>query len=190
MKVLYPETGFMIMMFLENEKSKVIIPFDTMYATAKQGILALEHYQKRIENFTGKRKITGVTIIQLKYGKEFDLKKEYWKGKHDKDLWRYKIKSNLDFLSKPRLYQYMVVPCNFDDKTKEWKLAVSNPFFITDDNDTMEKYILASNEYVDPRAKNAATYTVEKMWGMNWKTREIKEVDTEMLDEVPREMIN
>ena len=190
MKVPYPETGFMMMVFFGVEKSEYIAPLDIMYKTAKLGILALEQYQKMLEKESDGKKVIGVTIIQMKFRKEIELKREYWTNPVNEDPWRCKFASNLKFLDNPRLYQYMVLPRYFDEKLKEWKLAVANPFFITDDNDTIEKYILASDENVDERAKNAATYTVEKMWGMNWKTKEMKEVDLGKIGEIEPEMVN
>ena len=190
MKVDYPETAFIIMMFLGKKKTELIVPLDLIYETAKKGILALERNQKRIEKFPGKRKIIGATIIQMKLKQLIELKPQYWANSIKNEFMRFKIFNNLDFLSDPKLYQYMVVPRSFDEKTKEWSIAVSNPFYLSDDNSAIVNYILSSDQAVDPRAKHAATYVVEKMWGMNWKTKEVQEVDPEMISEVSKELIN
>lgn len=191
MEVEYPETAYMIMMFLGKVGPEIVAPLDPIYETAKQGIMGLERNQKKIEKIDGKMKIIGATIIQMKFRKEIELKREYWTKSSNENLWRYKLFNNMDFMKNPKLYQYMVVPSHFDDKIKEWKLSVSNPFFISDDNDAIEKYILASNEGVDERAKSAATYTVEKMWGINWETKEVKEVEDDfMMDEIKKEEMN
>jgi len=190
MEVKYPETAYMIMMFLGKEKPEAIIPMVLIYETAKQGLLALERDQKRIEKKSGKKKIIGVIIVQMKLKKLIEMKREYWTNPVKNKFVEFKVFNDLDFLSNPKLFQYMVVPMFFDEKTKEWYLAVSNPFYISDDNRAIENYILTSDEAVDPRAKNAATYVVEKMWGMNWKTKTMKEVNTGMVGEIPKEMIN
>lgn len=179
-------------MFLDGGKKEesLIIPYDMVYETAKQGIMALEISQKRIEKLPGKRKIVGASIIQMKLLKKIDLKKEYWSQPTNKEMWRYRLSRYNNFMKNPDLYQFLILPRGYNEKTKECRLAASVPFYISDDNEVIEKYMGLSNETVSERAKQVATYTVERMWGMNWETKVTREVEDWRTSGKSQEILN
>ncbi|MCX6726356.1 MAG: hypothetical protein NTY75_00875 [Candidatus Shapirobacteria bacterium] len=175
MEPVFPETAFMVMMFVGRKKGiEIIVPMDLIYDTVKQAIMAVERNEKMLLK-KYKNKVFGLAVFEMKLRKRIELKKEYWgKGVHRGNDYFMKIN---EFMKNPGLYQYLVLPRSYDDKLKEWRNAVSLPFFISDDDTKMINYFKTSDEGVDERAKWAATYTTGKEFGINWETKAIKEVD-------------
>lgn len=163
------------MMFVsKKDTSKFILPMNSIYKTQNEAILSVKNYEQMIRKKSG-YKIIVLAIFQIGLKKLIKHKKNFWKNP-TVDFNEYnKVRSYINFLKEPRLYQILVVPSFYDENYKQWSLSVAEFFYVSNNNELINKFMKASKEPVDERATNSATYVVDKLSIVNWTTNDINQ---------------
>jgi len=77
-------------------------------------------------------------------------------------------------MSQPGLHEVLILPQKWEAPKKNWKLAVSIPFYRGEDEELIYRFIKYSRDVVDIRSKSAAIYTIGKAYRFWRETGELK----------------
>jgi len=186
----FPQSGFLISVFFRDAENgmKFLYPMIPLFASIDQAVKYVERDEKRYI----KRRIFpyGAAVYKLVCQDRLPLKKEYW-TKTTGEIGSYeRMMAFLELSKHPLLYRVVVVPRYYDKKIKDFNYAVAHPFYVSSDNRPLEMYMLKSQMPVDEKAKSAAIYGIEEVFGWGWESKKLKKVDGSNVLGVDREEIN
>lgn len=115
-------------------------------------------------------------IIPATFSSLFELKKEFWDNPTVPYSGDVRQKAFIPLLSHPTLYQLLVLPYYFDEKTNIWQFAASLPLPAQTPQETITRFMMTSDAVVDPRAQYAAIYDLATPIRFNWKTKTAESV--------------
>lgn len=113
------------------------------------------------------------TIVPITFHSLFPLRKEFWKSPTQHYDSNDRIKLLIQAISKYELYKLLVTPST-ENNFKNVSAAI--PFYLSADNSLVEKFMLTSDWPVDPEAKYAAFYLLNKPKIFNWKTKQLSDI--------------
>lgn len=121
-----------------------------------------------------------VMLIPITLQKLYPLKKEFWtKSKKEGDF-QERIYAFVPALAHLNLYKLLVTPFNYIKKLNHWEFSALYPFSVFSDDSEIEKYMYASKEIVEIKAKYAAIYSFGIPKRLNLETGEVTEVEKEI----------
>lgn len=176
---VFPETAYMLFLFILHKDELIgVIPLDSIYATtamASEGVIqSVKQFETIDHSITVPEECL---LIPLTRKSEYPLKKEFWEKPAISYNSQMRVKTFSSVIEYPSFYSLLVTPYVYDDKTNEWHFSAALPLIDPDDTKTIEHFMITSDHVVEPRAKNAAIYTMGKKLRFNWETKEIKPFD-------------
>lgn len=176
----FPKKAFLLFLFiLQEDKVLSTIPMESIYTTPRNAAKAV---LELIQNL--RYSDTTITIpeesllLPLNYRSVVKLKKGYL----NEPKFSYDSQNRLNMFNKvlnyPGLYSLLVTPFSYDDNLNKWHFNATLPILSHIKRTRVEGFMHKSNQKVEPRAKYAAIYQIEKKLRFNWQTCKIKEFDS------------
>lgn len=113
------------------------------------------------------------TLVPVTFHSLFPLRKEYWSDPTQHYDAQDRIKLLISAISHFAMYKLLVTPY-IENNIRS--VAAAIPFFLSEGNKLIEKFMLTSDWPVDEQAKNAAFYLFDKPKSFNLKTKEIADI--------------
>lgn len=177
----FPKKAFMVALFFSTEKvplmtlplSGVSTSIDNVSRTVTDFLEGLKK-----NKYGSKAEIINMAIlVPITFQKLVPLKKEFW-HKHTNDpKFLDKITAFAPALSYPNLYKLLVLPSGYIENLNHWEFSAAFPFSVFSDDPEIEKFMFASKDVVEIKAKYAALYSFENPKKLNLKTGEVSEIE-------------
>lgn len=167
----FPQYAF-ICTLIFNKEDKIRGPFflNQIYTNLKELGTEVKKIAGDLAKKPGWHVEENVLITEITYERQYPLKREYWV----KPILDYNFESrdqNLEAaLLKSEMHFLLITPSLYLDKDKLWYLTAPIAFLKSATDETIEKFMLASNWPVEERAKHAAIYEFGKDLLYNWQT--------------------
>ena len=177
----YPQWAYMAVAFIGDDNgAKALFPLDHIYESKREVVSVLKINDEYIKK--GNFKLFGALVYKIKLNRLIPHKKQYWENPVSDYKGQARTKMFLNMVTDPKLFQLLVVPRRFDKDFKIWKLAVAIPFYKGEDNKLIETFMMTSKEQVDITSKHSATYTLEKVFRIDWNSKTFVKVDKVLLE--------
>lgn len=166
-EIKYPETLYISCVKLLTKSGRRIPYF--LYQSIPGRKETLKDSKQIISQF---RKNSGSLdngiLIKIKLDKLFQLKKEFWENPRIETDFIERASAFVDLTFHSQFYKILVVPR--PNKNSGELLSVVYPFLRSVSKEDIELFMRSSKECVDPSAKYAAFYLVERIEYINWMT--------------------
>src|SRR3989344_81317 len=161
----YPLKGFMTFAWIKNSDYQACYPLDLVHATLPEIYAHVEEFEKEL---TGDVVMDdSLVIVPIKLRSLYPLEPRFWqKPKIHYDS-ADRVKLFIESLEHYPWYQVVVIPVVYEDSSY-FSAVVASP--ISAGTSTIEKFMLLSDYPVDEQLSCAGIYTLEKPFGINWKT--------------------
>lgn len=176
---VFPKKAYLLFLFiLHDEDIAGILPLEGIFTKLEDASIAIENTVQQLNNVPHPLTVPHETILfDLSFQSLVPLKKAYWDNPSLPYDTQTRLKTFSPLINNPFLYSLLVTPFAYDDNTDIWYLNAALPLLKVDKS-IIERFMLSSDQVVEPRAKHAAIYTITDKKRFNWSTKEITAFDT------------
>jgi hypothetical protein len=170
--ISYPSKLYLTGFFLyvhELNKHSIVFSFRLL-----PNLKAVRAYTSEIlnnQNSSECKYLDTVLVVDLILQNNFPLKKEMWEQDPPTVESHIKILNLIDVVGKKEFYNLIVTPVISNNAKIDTDFYLAFPALKTASDDEMVTLMKGSDMYVSPEAKNAALYSIKKMYGYNPFTR-------------------
>lgn len=180
--VSFPEEAFVgFVTIIKGEDILMFYPLDAIFAN-------FEEYKKAAQQFTKQFSIPDLAVsdtgllMPIVFTEKFPLKRDYWQEPTIEYTTQQRVKLFAGAANVHTLYKLLVTPSSTG---KRHALNAAAPFFTSATPAHIETFMYTSDFPVDETAKDAAIYTMDRPFGINWIAGEIiKQKDLNTLWEI------
>lgn len=161
----------------------LLYPMTETYNNIKELAKDVKIFRKELKT-NSKATLYGTVVVSLKLHKKFLNKEEYWTSTKEPDINKnLRINSYLEMMKGIHaFYQVLIVPRQYNDKTKVWTFTNWMPISIASTDEQIDSLIKLSDQPVDIRAKYTGIYLIKEVKGFD--------IDTAKFIEPKQENIN
>lgn len=175
----YPDSAFILFLFVLHQDDVVgIVPLDAIYETTDQAAEAAKQVFGQLHGTDQIIIPEECLIVPISRQSLYALREDFWQKPTISYTQEMRVHAFEPVAALPEMYALLVTPYTYDDAQKTWYLNAALPFLPTHEKQTIETFMNTSDQVVEPRATHAAIYTIEKKMRFNWKTKEIKKIET------------
>jgi hypothetical protein len=173
----FPESAYILFLFILHEGQRVgIVPLDAIYPTPDAASQAAHQVIDQLGETNHITVPEESLLIPITFQSLFTMKQGFWTKptlSYDQQM---RVRAFTPVLEHPTLYYLLVTPFVYDDSMHTWHLSATLPLLYTNPTATIENFMFASDQVVEPRAKFSAIYTIGDKLRFNWKTKDIKKI--------------
>lgn len=169
---VFPVKAYLVMAYMEEGSRHIFYPLEYVFTSRSTAIAEIKLLHENLK--TKGVRVDAAVVYEIHLDRKLGLSKECWEGK-DKEkesFWRYR--RFIKMMSQPGLHEVLILPQKWEAPKKNWKLAVSIPFYRGEDEELIYRFIKYSRDVVDIRSKSAAIYTIGKAYRFWRETGELK----------------
>ncbi|MBF0208951.1 MAG: hypothetical protein HQK53_18985 [Oligoflexia bacterium] len=175
----FPNEGYLALLFMsatDDDKLRFLYPMMPLYPSLAMLRTKIRHFKDKLEK---RKKLTvyGVIAVKINLVKKFPLRKEHWANPQgelfEKDYRLTKFREMMADM--PQLYSVIVLPNDYDIKTKKWSLINWIPILMTTSDEKIDNLIKASDQSVDESASSMGIYSIEFTKGFDLDTGKLIE---------------
>lgn len=178
----FPNEAYLALLFMsatDKDELRFLYPMMPLYPSLTMLQTKIRHFKKKLEK---RKKLTvyGVIAVKINLTKKYPLRKEHWANPQgelfEKDYRTTKFRNMMTDI--PQLYSVIVLPNDYDIKTKKWSYINWIPILMTTGDEKIDNLIKMSDQGVDESAKNMGIYSIEYTKGFDLETGEIIEPES------------
>ena len=170
----FPKSAFMLMIIIckkaDPDKAILIYPSQEIFPTIDEAIANVSKDEKLFKEHDDLFVKNTAILIPLTFENHYPLRREFWDGETYDFSLADRVSAFVRASVSPDLYQVLVTPVLIN---KKWQFTAPLPFLPTEDNKTVDQFMLHSNWQVDVRAKYAGIYKMEKPEYIDLETKQI-----------------
>lgn len=179
----FPKEAYLALLFMsatDGDELRFLYPMMPLYPNLEMLRTKIQHFKRSLDR---KKKLTvyGVIAIKINLTKKYPLRKDHWANPQpdmfEKD---YRLTKYREMMADmPQLYSILVLPCNYESKTKEFGFINWIPILITSSDEKIDNLIKVSDQPVDESSKSMGIYSVEYTKGFDLETGKLIEPKNE-----------
>lgn len=176
---IFPKNAFLLYIFiLHQDNILATIPMEPIYKTLKKAAKGVKDLISHFDSIDKTITIPEESLIfPLSFKTLYPLKRDFWKKPEISYNPQTRLKTFNKAFEYPDFFSLLVTPLIFDRNLKNWHFNAALPIISNTKQAMIEKFMFKSDYVVEPKAKYAAIYQIEKKVRFNWKTCKVKEFD-------------